>query len=145
MQRAGMALPFVATHNDLTSWNVLVDAGGALGIVDWEAPKHAGLPLTDFYYAVTQCVAAATQPDPFEAFRHSFLPGQSDSLPVARLHDTLCREVDVPTEAIDLCLHACWLYHAVNEMRKKPHEPPERRPYLRIVDWLANQRAGVLL
>lgn len=56
----GLRVPFVATHNDLTMWNVLVDSGPALGVVDWEMSREAGLPLVDFYYAAVD-VAMCTK------------------------------------------------------------------------------------
>lgn len=41
------ALPFVLCHADIHAWNVLIDAGGALHIVDWDtvtlAPKERDL------------------------------------------------------------------------------------------------------
>lgn len=44
---AARALPFVLCHADIHAWNVLIDAGGALYIVDWDtvtlAPKERDL------------------------------------------------------------------------------------------------------
>ena len=42
-------LPGVAQHNDLGSWNVVVDRGD-FTIADWENARAAGLPLWDLLY-----------------------------------------------------------------------------------------------
>lgn len=47
---SGTTVPLVSAHNDLTMANVLVAGSGSLGVVDWEAARADGLPLTDFFY-----------------------------------------------------------------------------------------------
>src|SRR5205807_177172 len=48
---SGRGLQTTAAHRDLTMWNVVVRADGALGVLDWECATGAALPLTDLFYA----------------------------------------------------------------------------------------------
>lgn len=47
----------------------------------------------------------------------------------------------ITTEIAELCLHACFLHHAMNE--QQGYAPGERRSFLEIVQWLAENRAAV--
>ena len=51
-------LPLVARHNDLTMWNVASWTARPIGVLDWAEAEDAGLPLTDFFYAVADAAAA---------------------------------------------------------------------------------------
>jgi hypothetical protein len=113
-----LRVPFVAVHNDLTMFNVLLD-GGRLGVVDWEAASGHGLPLTDFAYAAVDAVAAADRyADRLHAFTDSFASESRYSRLIAAAHLRFVSALDIPPEVAELCLHASWLQHAVNATRR---------------------------
>jgi len=136
---AGATTTLVATHNDLTMWNVLLDEQRRLGVLDWEAAREGGLPLVDFFYAMTDAVAAARgYVDRQKAFEACFSPAGTYAHAVARLLKRLRDVIEIPDEVAELCFHACWLHHAANEHRVAVAGAP--RPFFKIVQQLALHR-----
>jgi thiamine kinase-like enzyme len=132
----GRQAPLVATHNDLTMWNVLLDGRDGLGVVDWESGCLAGLPLTDLLYTVVDGVAATEKyRDRLTAFQACFAPGGAQAARMARWQQHLCRALDLPADVAQLCWHATWLHHAANEQAPAG----AARPFLQIVQWLVLQ------
>jgi thiamine kinase-like enzyme len=116
LELTGVRCAFVAAHNDLTMFNVLLEGDG-LGVVDWECARAYDLPLGDLAYAAVDAAAAAARyGDRVAAYERAFGTG-----PVAAQVDELvrriCRAVDVDDELAELCLHSTWLRHAANEQR----------------------------
>jgi aminoglycoside phosphotransferase len=131
-------LPLVAAHNDLTMENVLVDERRGLGIVDWEKGTAQGWPLTDFFYALSDAVACAWNlKDRLAAVQACFAAGGHWAAKVAGWQARLRDAVGLTTKQSELCFHACWLQHALNEQ----HDPPPNgdRPFLAVVQWLARR------
>jgi len=132
----GRLMPFVAAHNDLTAANVLVDEDGRLAIVDWEHAAPGCLPLGDLAYAVADVAAAvAGYRDRPEAFAACFAPGGAFADLTRGLLHGAARSRGIDASAVELCLQACWLHHADNELRNLGGEG--ERPFLAIL-----QRAG---
>src|SRR5256886_1633531 len=132
----GRPMPFVAAHNDLTAANVLVDENDRLGIVDWEHAAPDCLPLGDLAYAAADVAAAvAGYRDRPEAFAACFAPGGAFAGLTRELLHGAARSRGIDAVAVELCLQACWLRHADNELRKLGGEG--ERPFLAIL-----QRAG---
>jgi hypothetical protein len=126
----GVAIKLVATHNDLTTANIIVGESTPLGVVDWEAGKPDGLPLTDLFYAVADAHAASDRfRDRLGAFRAALTTTNKHE---RRIADALGLE---PLVA-ELCFHACWLGHAANEASRQ--EP--KRSFAEIVRLIANER-----
>ena len=117
----------VAAHNDLTTWNILVDQG-RLAVVDWDEAELAGLPLGDFAYAALDAFTVACNGDRLAAFGRCFGGGAIAEWIAERLQ-RLERTAELTTETAELCLHACWLRHASNE-HERAEEPT---PFLDIV------------
>jgi phosphotransferase family enzyme len=139
------ALPLVAAHNDLTTWNVLFDAAGHLGVVDWEAARPQALPLVDFFYLATDAVVMAHGgPDQFERYRAlevSLAPSGAHARVIRPWLARLCEALGVPKGCVDLCLHATFIEHALNERRwARPGDP---RPFHQLVNWLVSHRDQV--
>jgi hypothetical protein len=129
-------MAFVAAHNDLTAANVMVDENDRLGIVDWEHAAPGCLPLGDLAYALADVAAAvAGYRDRPEAFAACFAPGGAFAGLTRELLDGAARSRGIDAPAVELCLHACWLRHADNELRKVGGEGD--RSFLAIL-----QRAG---
>jgi len=127
--------PLVARHNDLTMWNVLVDGSGTIGVLDWAEADPAGLPLTDFFYAIADAAAACDgYRDRLEAVRACFVPGGQRADQVASLHERLRTSLGLSEDHAELCFHACWLRHARNEQRSG-----EDGPFQEIARWLAGR------
>lgn len=128
-------VPWVAAHNDLTMSNVLRDADGRLGIVDWEGAQPDGLPLSDFWYAACDALSAARgHIDRAAAFIDCF-SRKGRFRGVMAGHETHLRQVFAPThDWIDVCFHSCWLQHAMNERLR---DPSGGRPFLKIAQALA--------
>jgi hypothetical protein len=136
---AGAAVPLVATHNDLTMWNVLLDASGTLGVLDWAEAEDAGLPLSDFFYALVDAAAACDgDRSRLDALRSCFEPGGARADVTAALRERLRTSLALDGAVVELSFHACWLRHACNEARSRT--APDG-PFLEIVRWLARQSA----
>jgi hypothetical protein len=135
----GSRTPYVATHGDLTMWNVLLD-GGALGVVDWEAARPAALPLADLVYALADGAAAATgYADRPAAVRACFAPGGAHQALVAPLLAGLRRALGVAPPLAQLCFHACWIGHGANEIARGA-----AGPFVAVVRWLSEGGAPTL-
>jgi hypothetical protein len=141
---AGTTVPLVSAHNDLTMANVLVAGSGSLGVVDWEAARADGLPLTDFFYSAADAAAAGSRyDDRTAAFVDCFGPEGCRSAALGELEESLRRALGLTPPVAQLCFHACWLHHGANEHRAVGREGREStaRPFLEIVRWVARHRA----
>lgn len=131
----GRAVPFVCAHNDLTMSNVLIDEKAPLGIVDWEEARVDGLPLADFWYSACDAVLAASSRDRISAFSECFPSSATRSGLIQSYERELASIIGpAPPEWIELCFHACWIHHAVNERARKTSED---RSFLAIVNRLS--------
>jgi len=132
---APAVIPLVAAHNDLTMWNVIWDPGAPPGIVDWETASNAGLPTTDFVYAAVDARLAARRDGNRLAAFLSCFGSSSSNEQIGTLHHQIAEGVGMNIDAMELCFHAGWLQHALNESRTAP--AVERGPFFEIVEWLA--------
>ena len=141
---SGTRLPVVAAHSDLTMTNVLLlDRSRRLGIVDWEVAETEALPLTDFFYAVTDAIVAAHAMSRQDAFRAGFARTGRYRRLTGRWLVRLATGLNLPGSAVELALHGCWLHHARNEAAKRT--ATERRPYVDLLCWLAGNPDAVPL
>ena len=112
-------MPMVATHNDLTASNIMVNEQGRLRIVDWETARLRGLPLVDFWYAaVDAVVATGLAGNRVQAFKHCFHSQDPGAELIERLQKRLVDALQVPPACVELAFHACWLHHAANELQQ---------------------------
>jgi aminoglycoside phosphotransferase (APT) family kinase protein len=133
---AAETCPLVPSHGDLTSANVLLDRS-QLGIVDWENARDGSLPLFDFFYAVSDAVAAKDgYADRLGAFASCFTPAGPDTHFVAALRRRLADALSAGEATQELSFHACWLHHAANEARRAP---AYAGPFLRILHTIARE------
>jgi phosphotransferase family enzyme len=135
---AGAPMPLVATHNDLTMWNIVIDKRGRLGVLDWESARATDLPLKDFFYAMVDAVlATGAYTDRLAAFQACFAQDGTYRPWIARLQRRFTYTRNMPVPVMELCFHACWIQHAVNE--HGVGHPGEQRSFFRIVQWLASR------
>jgi len=113
----------VAAHNDLTTWNILVDDTGSLALLDWEEAEAEGLPLADFAYAAVDAMTVAGDGDRLAAYRRCFGEG-SVGTSVGEALGRLATVAQLTPAAAELCLHACWLRHASNEHARGEQPTP---------------------
>jgi hypothetical protein len=116
--------------------NVLVDERLSLGVVDWEHGQGQGWPLADFFYALADATMTAQQlPDRLRAVEACFTGEGAWAATVARWQARMRTAAGLSAGQVELCFHACWLRHAVNEQRAAA--PEADRPFLAVVQWLA--------
>lgn len=129
----GSPLPRVAAHNDLTMQNVLLAGEAPPGIIDWEAAREDGVPLSDFLYlAVDALLAAGGTGDRGAAFTACFSGASTVSARVLQRAQAMAQAVGLPSAVIPMCFHACWAQHAANELTKRPHAPA--RPFVSLME-----------
>ena len=137
----GVPVPLVATHNDLTMWNIFRENKEDLAIIDWETARDADLPLVDLFYAAVDGVAATQgYGDRFKAFEACFAAGGTYEPVIDRLVRRLQRIIRAPGEMLELCFHSCWIHHAANE-HLSTHQ--SEGPFVEIVQWLAVNRRQI--
>jgi aminoglycoside phosphotransferase (APT) family kinase protein len=139
---AGIPTVLVATHNDLTMWNLLLDEQEGLGVIDWESANAEGLPFVDFFYAIVDAITIAkTSGDRLLAFKECFATGGTYESMMRRSLAELRRVIQISDERVGLYFHACWLHHAANEYRSTGES--DERPFLQLVQWLLLNRMSL--
>jgi aminoglycoside phosphotransferase (APT) family kinase protein len=139
----GRSLPRVAAHNDLTMNNVLLAGDGLPGIIDWEAARADGIPLSDcFYLAVDALTAEGRAGDRAGAFSACFSEVSPESVAVMRRVKSIARAVQLPEAMMPICFHACWIQHAANELEKRPQAPV--KSFLGLVERLSLHPAAFI-
>ncbi len=138
-------VPLVAAHHDLTTWNILEDEYGRLGVVDWEAAQACALPLVDFFYVMSDAVTMSRGgPQRFErvrALQACLAPDSAEAAIVRPLLSRAGHALGASTELVQLCLHACFIHHALNEPTTV--QAATARPFTDIAQWLATNREDV--
>ena len=138
---SNVPVPWVAAHNDLTLWNILLD-GAHIGLVDWESAQPLDWPLTDFFYVAADGAAAVSgYRDRVSAARECFTPGGRLAGRMRILYRQIQRGIQAPADFAELCFHACWLRHARNELRAAGGSGP--RPFLELARWAATDKSAV--
>jgi hypothetical protein len=131
------APPLVAVHNDLTMWNLRLN-GRHLGVLDWEASDEHGLPLTDFFYAAADAVAArGAYADRLSAMTACFSPEGLYAPMIAECVKRIARTLELGPDCIGLAFCACWIHHASNEAQLTSDGA---RPFLGMMHWAVNRR-----
>ena len=130
--------PSVATHNDLTMWNVLIDGAGRLGVVDWAEACDAGVPLADWWYALLDAAVISRRITRVAAMAALFGVHSVQSTAAAQHTARLIRAMALSPSMAEACLHATFVGHAANEARDGVRPGPNT--FQGVVDWLAANR-----
>ena len=110
-----MSIPAVAQHNDLGTWNVVVD-GGDFVVVDWENARRAALPLWDLLYFLGDAlvlVDGSDSPERLPGRMVRLFAGEAPSS--ALLFAWVRRAVEaaaVPHDAVGPIATLSWLSHS---------------------------------
>ncbi len=108
------SLPAVFQHNDLGSWNVMVD-GPRFTVLDWESNSEAGLPLWDLVYFLTDALAARRgQTDPSEKLAAMLQLLRGDAVASRLLFERIAAAAEafgVAREDVGAIVTLGWLHH----------------------------------
>jgi len=114
-------LPAVLQHNDVGSWNVLVEASG-FTIVDWESSRSSGLPLWDLLYFLADALALVDgQTDGTTRHLHTRGLFRGDRPLSERLFSWVGRavsELAIPPDSVGRIATLCWLDHSLSPARR---------------------------
>jgi Phosphotransferase enzyme family len=127
-------LPAVAQHNDLGTWNVVVDNGDFV-VVDWENIREAALPLWDLLYFLGDAFVlldGSSVPEQLPARMVHLFAGEAPSSPL--LFSWVRRAAEaaaVPSDAVGAIVTLCWLSHSLSARAHNvdlatftPRDPP---------------------
>jgi len=128
------ALPAVAQHNDLGTWNVVADDGQFV-VVDWENARPAALPLWDLLYFLADALVLLDEsdaPEHLPARVARLFAGEAPSSPL--LFSWVRRGAElagVPEDAVGAVTTLCWLSHSISAVAHNediatwtPQDPP---------------------
>jgi hypothetical protein len=119
----GRPLVVTAGHNDLTMANVM-DAGEAIGILDWEEAVPAGLPLRDLWYALADALACAHRLTHAAAVDELVRSRYVAPPALAQAPAVHAAALGLSQDQAALGFHACWLHHAGNELDRRRSDGP---------------------
>jgi len=108
-------LPSVLQHDDLGSWNVVVD-GEEFAVVDWENAREHGFPLWDLLYFLADALVVldgGSRPEELPRRVTDLFAGDSPSSP--RLFSwtrRACESTGIPAAAVAPLAALSWLSHS---------------------------------
>jgi hypothetical protein len=113
----------VLQHNDLGSWNIVVQRGGGFVAVDWESACASGLPLWDLLYFLVDCLplleGARTAAERVNGAVR-MLRGESAMSPMFfRWLSRGAEAAQVPDEAVGAIATLCWLHHGLSHVSRR--------------------------
>jgi len=114
-------LPTVLQHNDLGSWNILVDRSGDFTAVDWESARAAGFPLWDLWYFLASVLPQldGSDGDRLAAFVELFRGEASSSGVLFERTREHVRALALPEEAVGRLATLCWLHHGLSHTARE--------------------------
>jgi hypothetical protein len=115
-------VPAVLQHNDLGSWNIVVDRDRFTAL-DWESARESGLPLWDLFYFLADALAVLDGSVEGEK-RHLHtvrlfrgeLPSSSILFEWTRRGVT---QLVIPPDAVGRIATLCWLHHSLSPVRRR--------------------------
>ncbi len=128
----------VLTHNDLGSWNIVVD-GRDFVAVDWESARPHGPPLWDLWYFLADALAhldGAREPASRESHFVGLFRGELESSELLfRYTAQLAATSRVPRDALGSLATLCWMHHGLSFERREQrlaHHAPASEPFATI-------------
>jgi hypothetical protein len=106
-------VPGVLQHGDLGTWNVVCDAGGGFGVVDWGSVRPHGLPLWDLVYLLADALPVLDgRPRAVEHILDVFLGRSALSHVLFRHLRRAVHELGLPANSVGPLVTLAWLDHA---------------------------------
>ncbi len=148
-------VPAVLQHNDLGSWNVLVDGSAGFTAVDWESAHAAALPLWDLLYFLADALALLDgSTSGAERHRHTaalFRGDLDSSRTLFRWVRAAVERLALPPESVGSIATLCWLHHALSPVERRraldlhapDAAPPVHGTELIAETWLRTPGLGV--
>jgi hypothetical protein len=128
---AGVARAVVATvppvaavlqHNDLGSWNIVVDRHRFTAL-DWESARERGLPLWDLFYFLADALAVLDGSVAGETRHiHTTRLFRGDLASSSILFEWTRRgveQLEIPSDAVGRIATLCWLHHSLSPVRRR--------------------------
>jgi hypothetical protein len=146
-------LPAVTQHNDLGSWNVIVD-GRSFTTLDWESARARGLPLWDLLYFLADALAvldgAVRGEDRHEHTRRLFRGDLSSSEILFAWVRRAVAAFEVPHDSVGRIATLCWLHHSLSHVDRSDRRarlgdssPPRAHGVERMAEtWLSDPALG---
>jgi hypothetical protein len=115
-------LPAVLQHNDVGSWNIVVQ-GDDFTLVDWESAREHGLPLWDLFYFLADALALVDGETSGESrHRHTAALFRGER-PSSRLlfgwTRTAVESLELPEQAVGSIATLCWLHHSLSHVGRR--------------------------
>lgn len=136
---AKMVLPQVIEHGDLSHPNLMMNAQGRLGVVDWELATTEGLPTCDLFFFLTYAAFAldrARRNDEYiTAFHKAFFEPEGWARPYVTSY---LRSLGMSDSAIKPLFVLCWIRYLIQLLQRL--EAPEQTITQATADWLRTNR-----
>ena len=114
-----IAFPAVFQHGDPGTWNMMVDKGDNIIVIDWEAGEPQGMPLWDiFYFFRTYASWVARQQgsrDALKNFSTHFLGKTDINELIGNTISTYCENTGLARELIKPLFFTCWMHRSLKE------------------------------
>ena len=122
---ARLSLPLVFQHGDLSHPNLVLQAGGRLGVLDWELAEPRGLPACDLYFFLAYAAFAQARANRrgghVRAFQQAFFGPDAWTLPYLGRYAEAIR---LSPQALTPLFVATWMGVVANQlMRLAPAQP----------------------
>jgi hypothetical protein len=115
-------VPGVLQHNDLGTWNIVVD-GDSFTVLDWESARNRGLPLWDLLYFLGDALVRLDGPGtPDEQLRGAVRLFRGDHRRSPLLFTwvrTAVRELGLHPSDVALLATLCWLHHGRSNVGRR--------------------------
>jgi hypothetical protein len=114
--------PGVLAHNDLGTWNVVVDRRGGFGVVDWESSRQPGMPLWDLAYFLADALTLVEPSRTDDRTQDILRLFRGESLYSAALFRHLrdaSSELDIEPRAVGPLITFGWLHHGLSPAQRR--------------------------
>jgi Phosphotransferase enzyme family len=115
-------VPGVLAHNDVGTWNIVVDARGGFGVVDWESSRQPGMPLWDLAYfladALTLVELGQTR-DRTQDILRLFRGESSYSAALFRHLRAATADLAIEPQAVGPLITFGWLHHGLSSGQRQ--------------------------
>jgi hypothetical protein len=139
-------LPTVCEQRDCSPWNLLVQADGALGMLDWESAERDGVPGVDLVYYLAYAAFFVDGTIGSEAQSASYTamlrPDSATGRVYARCVARYASRVGIDPSAFNSLRLLCWLIHARAAQLRDAGGTREAGFHLALARWELDRQAA---